>query len=143
MPQFQAGNTARLTHGGRSLRSRREARKKLTAEMRELILKALPDLEPADFFLVDLLETALADVRQLREWIDSHGGPTSRGRWPSKPMDMLAGRERFALLVLDRLGVGPKARKLLLLGGMPISRGNGLASRLARRVDERALEAHG
>jgi hypothetical protein len=146
MPQFQPGNTASLKHGGRSLRSRREARKKLTADMRGLILKCLPDLEPSDLFLVDLLETALADVRQLRDWIDSHGGPTNRGRWPTKPMDMLQSRERRALEIMDRLGFGPKARQLMLLGpGVSGGnrRGNGLASQLARRSTERALEAHG
>lgn len=139
MGRFEPGNQAALKHGGRSPRCRQEARLKLRAEMRALILAGLPpELPPGDLLLVDVLETAMADVRQLREWIDAHGGPTGPGRWPVKPFEMLHKREGRALELMDRLGFGPRSRSQIMasLG----SNGQGLAGMLAGRRAIKSLE---
>lgn len=137
MPRFQPGNTAALKHGGRSLKCRQEARQKVRQEMHSLILAALPDQDPpaGDLFLVDLLETALADVRQLRDFIDAKGGPASADGRPYKAMEMLQLRERRALDLMDRLGFGPRSRSQILTS----VGSNGLASMLAAAGRAKAL----
>jgi hypothetical protein len=111
---FQPGNTASVTHGGRSPRLRQEARRNLVQEYRDQVLSVLPELSPADYFLVDLLTHALADVRQLDDWIEKVGGPVdARGR-VMKAMEMRRAREHDVFACLDRLGVGPRARAILI-----------------------------
>lgn len=140
MPRFAAGNLAALKHGGRSLKCRQEARQKVRQEMHALILAALPnELPPSgDLFLVDLLETALADVRQLRDFIDAKGGPTSADGRPYKAMEMLQLRERRALDLMDRLGFGPRSRSQIL-ASLGTAGGSGLASALAAHQRSKAL----
>lgn len=139
MGRFEVGNTAALTHGGRSLRCRQEARQKVRQEMHALILAALPEQDPpaGDLFLVDLLETALADVRQLRDFIDAKGGPASADGRPYKAMEMLQLRERRALDLMDRLGFGPRSRSQILA----TAGANGLASMLASHQRTRTPKA--
>jgi hypothetical protein len=128
----QPGNLNALKHGGRSLQCRQEARQKVRLEMHALILAALPDQEPpaGDLFLVDLLETAFADVRQMRDFIDAKGGPVSADGRPYKAMEMLNTRERRALELMDRLGFGPRSRAQIM-ASLGAAAGNGLASQLA------------
>jgi hypothetical protein len=128
---FGPGNQAAVTHGGRSQRLRAEARQRLRAELRRVIQTALPELQHADALLVDLLEDALADLRQIREYIDAMGGPVSPRGQLRKCMDMYRGRLHDAVSLLDRLGVGPKARAQIV-GSLSARPGNDLAAQLAR-----------
>jgi hypothetical protein len=57
-----------------------------------------------------MLVDCLADVRQLRDYIDAQGGPVSETGRTYKPLEMLRARERDASGFLRELGVGPKAR---------------------------------
>lgn len=144
---FGPGNQAALKHGARSQRVRAETRERLRAELRQVIQAALPDLHDADALLVDLLEDALADLRQIREYVDAMGGPISSRGQLRKCMEMYRGRLHDAVTLLDRLGVGPKARAQIV-GGLGGQRVNGLATQLhaerlrieaaaARKGDER------
>jgi hypothetical protein len=136
---FGAGNQAGLKHGARSTIARKMVRDRVRTEMRALILAAVGEATPGDMFLVDLLQTALADVVQLREWCDERGGPVSKDGRPYKAMDMLQARERRAMELLDRLGLGARARAQIV-GSLGAPRTNGLASQLhAERLGQ--LEA--
>jgi hypothetical protein len=86
-----------------------------------------------------MLVDCLADVRQLRDYIDAQGGPVSETGRTYKPLEMLRARERDASGFLRELGVGPKAR-----AGLVATLGNrrtGLATQLA--MERRRLEAAG
>lgn len=130
--QFAPGNRVRMTHGGRSDIARREVREGIRQEMRELVLRALPDPTPGDLLVVDLLISALADVKQLTSWLDGRGGPISEYGRPYKAMEMLTTREGRAMALMDRLGFGPRARAQIVasLGGPKAS---GLATQLAAK----------
>jgi hypothetical protein len=108
--RFRAGNFAAGKHLGRSERARENYRKSLLGEMRDLIDQALGEMQPGDAFLRDLLAAALCDVRQLDEYLTRMGGPASQQGRPYKAAEMRRSRERDALQLMDRLGVGPKAR---------------------------------
>lgn len=112
--QFAPGNQVNTTHGGRSDIARKAMRLRLRQDVRDLVTVALPELQPGDAFLVDLLVSALADVRQITDWLDERGGPMSEQGRPYKAVEMLTTRERRAMELLDRLGIGPRARGQLL-----------------------------
>lgn len=112
--QFTAGNTAAMTHGARSARVRKEVRDRIRQEVRDLVLAALPDRTAGDLLVVDLLVSAMADVRQLTDWIDGMGGPVTRDGKPYKAMELLSARESRAMQLMDRLGFGPRARAQIM-----------------------------
>jgi hypothetical protein len=104
---FQPGNTAALKHGGRSPRVRAQMRAELSQGIRDQILTRWPHLADQGP-LLDLLVDCLSDVRQLRDYVDAHGGPVGeRGRL-LKPMEMLRAREHDALAIADRLLLAPR-----------------------------------
>ncbi len=136
---FRPGNLAALKHGARSRHVRAERRQALLQEQHDYIRERLPELLPADDFLVALLADALADVVQIRTWINDQGGPISPRGQPRKAVEMYRARTHDAVGLLDRLGVGPKARATII-GSLGPATGNGLAAQLAARQHARALE---
>ncbi len=120
---FGPGNTAAVTHGARSQRLRESVRKDLAQNLREHVRELLPDLAAADALLVDLLVDCLTDVRQLRDYVNAAGGPISPRGQLRKAMETLRAREHDTVALLDRLGVGPRARSQLTKGlGVPSPR---------------------
>jgi hypothetical protein len=138
--QFAEGNQVNTTHGGRSAIARKAVRERVRQEMRDLILTALPDPTPGDLLVVDLLVSAMADVRQLSDWIDGMGGPVTKDGKPYKAMELLTARESRAMQLMDRLGFGPRARAQIVasLGGQKVA---GLATQLAAKRAELATVA--
>jgi hypothetical protein len=115
--QFKAGNTAGTTHGGKSPRIRMANRLALHQELRELVLVSYPHLE-AHPILLDLFTDALADVRQLRDFINKQGGPINHKGQIYAAMELLRYRERDAMAVADRLAITPRdAERLAGSGG--------------------------
>jgi hypothetical protein len=82
-------------------------RKELAQELRDLVLAGYPHLA-SHGILLDLLVDALADVRQLRDYINAQGGPVSPRGHLYRPLDMLRARERDLLAVADRLLIPPR-----------------------------------
>jgi len=128
---FKPGNTAAVKHGLRSQRIRAENRQALLQEQHDLIRGRLPDLTASDAFLVDLLADALADVVQIRTYINDMGGPISPRGQLRKPTQMYRERTHDAISLLDRLGVGPKARAAIFGSTGPSNNGRSLAAQLA------------
>lgn len=126
---FAPGNQAARTHGLRAPEYRENYRLNLLTAMRELIQRGLGDGQPADEILRDLLAAALADIRQADDWINVHGGPLSTKGQVAKASHHRRSREHDALALMDRLGMGPKARTQILAGAV---QSEGLASQLAR-----------
>jgi hypothetical protein len=111
--RFQPGNRAAVTHGARSQRVRAEKRRELAQTIRDQVLTQWAHLA-AQGPLLDLLVDCLADVAQLRAYVDEHGGPVGgRGRL-LKPMELLRAREHDVLALCDRLLLAP--RELARLG---------------------------
>ena len=136
---FAPGNLAAVTHGARSPRVREGMRKELAVSIREHVQQLLPELTASDSLLLDLLVDTLTDVRQLRDYVNAQGGPVSPRGHLYKPLEMLRSRERDAVQLLDRLGVGPKARTMVFNGA--VNGNNSLAVQLARARAEMVLEA--
>lgn len=110
---FKPGNTAAVKHGGRSPRIRAEKRRELVQAIRDQVLGRWPHLA-AQGAMLDLLVDCLCDVRQIRDYVDEHGGPIGgRGRL-LRPMEMLRAREHDFLALADRLLLPP--RELARLG---------------------------
>jgi len=117
MPTFKPGNRAAATHGARSPRLRAEARQRLGQQLRDVVLAAHPELANAENGLVlDLLVDTLADVRQLRDWIDAQGGPVSTTGRLYKVLAMLRSRERDVIGLFAIAGIGPRNRAGLMAG---------------------------
>jgi hypothetical protein len=88
-------------------------------------------LEPEDSLIVALLVDCLVDVRQLRDYLNSKGGVIDgRNSLKEKPLLMLRAREKDAREMLSALGVGRRARALILRG-QP-AQTHSLAAQLAR-----------
>ena len=108
--------------------------------MTSVIVSALPDPSAGDGLLIEMLATQLADVRMLRDYINRNGGPISERGQLYKAVEMLRSRERDAQQTMDRLGIGPKARTLVMSkGGAPT--GSSFAQGLAQAAQRRALTA--
>ena len=129
-PRFQPGNQAALKHGLRSREVRQRVRQELLQAQHDLIRERLPQLLLLDAFLVDLLADSLADLAQIRAYVNEQGGPISSRGQLRKVMAMYSARMHDSVQLLDRLGVGPRAR-VVLLG--TISTPNSLAQQLASR----------
>jgi hypothetical protein len=91
---------------------------------------------------VDLLADMLCDVVQLREYMDSLGGPVSIKGQLYKPLDMYRGLLKDALSIFDRLGACPRARAQLV-GSIGPGVSGGLVYQLAQRRRELILEGRG
>ncbi len=100
--QFRPGNLAAVTHGLRSTRVRARRRKALSGEIRAEVLGRWPHLEQQGPLLELLLE-GLADVRQLRDYVNAQGGPVSVKGHVYEAMHMLRAREHDVVAVADRL----------------------------------------
>jgi hypothetical protein len=127
---FGPGNQAARTHGLRAAEYRESYRLNLLSEMRQLVDRGLGEAHPADEILRDLLAAALADIRQANSWINAHGGPLSTKGQVANASHFRRARERDALALMDRLGMGPKARSTMLSGAVQTE---GLATQLARQ----------
>jgi hypothetical protein len=111
----------------------------LLQEQHDLIRSRLPQLQPVDGFLIDLLADALADLAQIRAYVNESGGPIrSRGQL-RRVMSRYSARLHDSVGLLDRLGVGPRAR-VQLLGAIatPTTLAEGLAR---RRLELEAAKA--
>ena len=134
---FQPGNVAALKHGGRSRRVRESVRKELAQELRDLVVTTYPHLE-SHALLLDLLVDALADVRQLRDYINQQGGPVSPRGHLYKPLDMLRARERDVRQLATDLLISPRA--VAQLGQAAGLREPSFAAQLAAKRAQLVLE---
>ena len=109
----------------------------LVQEMYELV-GALPDLRDSDRPLVEIAAYALADLRQLRDYIDAQGGLVTPQGGLYKVAEMYRNREKDAVKHLTDLGMGPRARALFMsrtVAGNP----NSFAAQLAQARAQRAI----
>lgn len=105
----------------------------LLGETRQEIFDALAEAAPvrssdgslpaADAALVELAARSLARVREADEWVMEHGALDRKGK-PRPAIAHLEKATRNAAELLDRLGLGPRARAAL---GVDLQRGFDLA----------------
>lgn len=108
--------------------------------MTSAVVSALPDPSAGDGLLVEMLATQLADLAMIRDYINRNGGPISERGQLYKAVEMLRARERDAQATMDRLGIGPKARTLVMSKGCSPA-GSSFAVGLAQAAQRRALTA--
>lgn len=112
---FGPGNFAALKHGARSQRVRESVRKELAQSLRDQVRRevgeVLADTHPTT---IDLLVDCLADVRQLRDWLNAQGGVISSRGGLYKAVETLRARERDAIALMDRMGMNAKSRAGLI-----------------------------
>lgn len=100
---FGLDNQSASTHGGPSAIAREMARQRVRGEIRDLIVVALPDLQPGDAFLVDLpapnrrkeadLETAsLPDGARSPSSLQAFRSALDAGRHPGVRISVDQGR---------------------------------------------------
>jgi hypothetical protein len=111
---FTPGNQAALKHGLKSGSITATRRAEVRAEIRGVIVAALPYLSDADMPLVDLAVDVISDLRQLRHYIDSRGGILDRRGNPLGCAALYGSLLRQAVGIFDRLGVGPVSRAQIM-----------------------------
>jgi hypothetical protein len=104
------------THGATSARVVGERAPTVRAELVRLLREHLPYVEDVDGPLLNIAADVVSKLELMSEWFDAkHGGGLldARGR-PLPAADLYLRLQRQCIGILDRLGVGPSARAVLI-----------------------------